>query len=273
MDVAEPLALPRSVLLALWLPSALASAEGRSRAVRAVTGDDEPHLVSAEATGDDDAGPGSASLSDLLARWAEPGVPVHSAALLPVPGDVSGLVPAVADIAVDAGECALVSLGELSWALVPEVEEFGSAWETGHLVTWQLREVPAWGLRLPGLVGSLSEAEQALRRALLEATEALAGLDVARWREDAAATIASLRSDQDPGWDLPRDVAPRSLQVLARAVRLRAIVALATADDGGAMNLWQADRRSEALRHVDHASRRAVAAATAAATAQPRTDR
>ncbi len=47
-----------------------------------------------------------------------------------------------------------------------------------------------------------------------------------------------------------------------QAVRLRAIVDLATADDGGSVNLWQADQRSTALREVDRASRHAVGAAT-----------
>ncbi|WP_158068926.1 hypothetical protein [Cellulosimicrobium sp. CUA-896] len=50
--------------------------------------------------------------------------------------------------------------------------------------------------------------------------------------------------------------------MLEQAVRLRAIVELATVDDGGAVNLWQADQRSTALREVDRASRRAVGAAT-----------
>ncbi len=58
-------------------------------------------------------------------------------------------------------------------------------------------------------------------------------------------------------------------------MRLRRIVDLATHDEGGAVNVWQADQRATALREVGRAARRAVAAATLAATgpAQPSTDR
>ena len=262
------LALPRSVVLALWLARVGAGAEPLRRATAAVQGDDEPHTVrTAEdvpdlAPSDDPFGEGP-SLAELLAAWASG--ERRSAAVLPVPGDVSGLPPAVAEPAVEAGECLLVDVAGRSWAAVPEVVEFGSALEPGHLVTWQVLPVPGWTLRLPGVVGTLGEAERALREALTTAVDALTGLDVARWREDAAEAIVALRSDADPGWDLPAGVPPRALHVLARAVRLRGIVQLATADDGGAINLWQADQRSAALREVDHAARRAIAAATLAA--------
>lgn len=262
MDEADLLALPRSVLLALWLDGTGAGPDHLRRALRSIEDDDEPHAVEGAADLVADGG----TLADLLGHWAGR---VRTAALLPVPGDASGLPPDVADLAVEAGECVLVALGDRAWALVPDVVEFGSVLEIGHLVTWTVREVPDWRLRLPGVVGTLSEAEQALRRALVAATEALAGLDVARWRPDAASAIASLRSDTAPGWSLPAGLAPRALRVLASAVRLRAIVELATADDGGAINLWQADQRSAALREVDHAARRAVAAATAGASTDP----
>ena len=255
----ELLMLPRSALLALWLPAATAGRVPVARASRAVLGDDEPHVL----TGAPDVVPDGGTLEDLLAAWA--GSPCATAALLPVPGDVSGLPPGPADAAVEAGECLLVHDGSRSWALVPDVVEFGSVHEIGHLVTWTLHAVPDWRHRLPGVVGTLSEAEQALRHVLREATEALAGLDVARWRPDAAQTITALRSEADPGWPLPPGLPQRAVHVLASALRLRAIVDLATADDGGAVNLWQADQRSAALRHIDHAARHAVAAATLAA--------
>ena len=257
VDDTELLALPRSVLLALWLEGAGPGREHVRRAAHSIQSDDEPHAVEgAEGVVTD-----GSTLEELLAAWSGRGT--HAAALLPVPGDVSGLPPVVADLAVDAGECVLVAAGPQSWAAVPEIVQFGSVHEVGHLVTWHVRAIPDWRLRLPGVVGTLSEAEQALRRALVSATEALVGLDIARWRPDAAASIASLRSDADPGWALPSGLAPRALRVLASAIRLRAIVEVATADDGGAINLWQADQRSAALREVDHAARRAVAAATA----------
>lgn len=247
---------PRAVVLALWLQSVGAGAEPVRQAVRAVEDDDEPHTV----VGHPEL-PDGAPLADLVAVW---GTGERSAAaVLPVPGDPSGTPAPVGPAALEAGECVLVHREGRAWAAVPDVVPFGSVHEQGHLVTWHVHEVPDWRPTLPGVVGTLPEAEQSLRHVLREATEALAGLDVARWRPDAAETIASLRSTADPGWALPPGIAPRAVGVLTTALRLRAIVELATADDGGAINLWQADQRSAALRHVDHAARRAVTAATA----------
>lgn len=262
------LTLPRSVLLALWLQGADAGPVRRT--VDAVQGDDEPHVVATARTSGDPDAPGAvpdgATLDELVMAWGSG--PRDAAALLPVPGDVSGLPPEVADAAVEAGECVLVHVGGRSWAAVPEVVEFGTVHDTGHLVTWWLHEVPDWRRRLPGVVGTLSEAELALREALREATAALDGLDVARWRPDAAAALTGLRSRTDPGWPLPPHLSPRAVRVLVDAMRLRTVVDLATEDDGGAVNLWQADQRSAALRHVDHAARRAVAAATGQASTE-----
>lgn len=246
-------ALPRSALLALWLRAArLGDDDGTARLVRAVERDDEPHVVS---------GPlGDVRLADLAGAWA--GDAREVVALAPVPGDVSGVPPEAAAHATDAGECVVVTTSSGSWALVPEVTEFGSDLEPGHLVTWHVTQVGPWSARVLGAVGSLPEAERDLRTALLLATRALDELDVARWRDDAAGAIADLRAGGAPTWQLPPGVPPRAVQVLVQAVRLRAIVDLATADDGGSVNLWQADQRSTALREVDRASRHAVGAAT-----------
>ena len=87
------------------------------------------------------------------------------------------------------------------------------------------------------------------------------GIDVARWREDAAESIAALRDIGIPSWRLPDGLDGRTVRVLTSAARLRAIVALATQDDGAAVNLWQADQRSTALKDVDRMARRAMSAA------------
>jgi hypothetical protein len=261
VDQPDPLlVLPRSVALAVWLQEVGVRPEHVGRARRTIEGDDEPHTVQEG----DGAGLEATTLLDLLHGLS--GSPCTTAALLPVPGDVAGVPSTAAAGALEAGECVLVHSRDRSFALVPEVVEFGSSYEVGHLVTWRVEKVQDWRLRLPGVVGTLSEAESALRQALLGATDALAGLDVARWRPDAADTIAGLRSGADPGWHLPVSLAPRALRVLATSMRLRAIVGLATTDDGGAVSLWQADQRTAALRHIDHAARRAVAAATVSAT-------
>lgn len=264
MESHSTLPLPRAVLLALWVRAlaprpdepAVPDDAVLRRAVAAVRQDDEPHTV----TGSDDA----ANLQDLLARWTRG--PVEVCAVLPAPGDVLGTPAAVSADATDAEECVLVQSPEGAWAVVPEVTEFGSVYERGHLVTWHVTPVPSWRTQVLAAVGPLADAERDLRVALLTATEALASLDVARWREDAAETIASLRSTTPPDWPLPAvrgEADARRVRVLAQAARLRAIVDLATADDGGAVNLWQADQRSTALREVDRAARRAMSAATA----------
>ncbi|QTE31390.1 hypothetical protein J4E96_07295 [Pengzhenrongella sicca] len=261
------LALPRSVLLALWLQQVEAGAAPLRRAVRAIQGDDEPHAVlaadlPAELSADPGAEPPGDDLAELLAAWAAG--PHESAALLPAPGDLAGVPAAVATAALAARECVLVQTPGGSFAAVPDVVRFGSAYEPGHLVTWSVQRVPDWRVQLLGTVGSLADSERALRGALRSATEALASLDVARWRPDAAEAIAALRSEADPDWPVPPDLDARRLRVLVAAARLRAIVALATADDGGAVNLWQADQRSTALREVDRAARHAMSAATIA---------
>ncbi|GAB2673648.1 hypothetical protein [Thalassiella azotivora] len=218
-----------------------------------------------------------------LVRWAAS--PDRLATVvLPVPGHALGLPgpPSLNVAALDAGECVLVHPldargaargpvpGPASGAggtaggaaggagLVPEVEEFGSWLEPGASVTWR---VHAANPRRVTDLGSLSEAERALREALVTSTEVIAGLDVERWRPDAADRIAAIR---DGGLDrrvVPPGTPGRALRVLATAARVRAVVELAREDDGAAVSGWQADRRSHALREVDQVARRALVAA------------
>ena len=248
--------LPRSVHLAVWLPHLHGSAGQVTRAVRAIEGDDEPHRVVAD---DDVESPGD-GLADLLLAWGAS--MTATAAVLPVPGDAAGVPAEASAEAVDAGEGVLVADRSRSLLALPEIEEFGSVQELGHLVTWRLPAVQPWTLGVLGAVGSVADAEGELRSSLLTATEALDTLDVAQWHPEAAEVISSLRSPVDPAWQLPPEVDARRARVIALAARLRAIVGLATADTGGAVNLWQADQRAAALRHIDNAARRAMSAAT-----------
>jgi hypothetical protein len=272
--------LPRSVRLVLWLRAAI---EGRATVrdvLRAVRGDDEPHTTD---WADDDttawATPGSRDSQDLdvALEWLLPraaGVQV----VLPVPGDVVGLrgPGAMSTAAMDAGEGVFVDLSPDPWGaaagsagagsvdavgLVPEVMEFGSWLEPGAMVTW--RAWPASARPAPvGDMASLAEADRMLREALREATEALADMDVSRWREDASDRIAAIR---DGGLDrraAPGSTPPRALRVLASASRVRAIVDLAMQDDGAAIVGWQASARRATLRDVGEVARRAMVAAT-----------
>lgn len=259
--------VPRSVRLAAWGTAVLRGEVPVKAAVVAVTRDDEPHDV-----GGDAVPPGVLDLSTLLVSLAQ-----HASSLrvvLPVPGDVLGLPgPATFNTEViDVGEGVVTDGTDPTSALglVPAVTEFGSVWEPGAMVTWHMHPVAA---RRVTDWGSLSEAERALRQALLQATDALASLDVARWREDAADRIAAVR---DGG--LPRDAVPpssdqRAVRVLATAARVRAIVALASEDDGAAISGWEATQRSQALVGVDGVARRAMAAAVDATLMQPGADR
>ncbi|WP_456817286.1 hypothetical protein [Cellulomonas sp. URHB0016] len=244
------LELPRSVLLALWLSEPDAD---RPALLRAVQADDEPHTV----RGDDDETPGP--LARLLDRCGDR--PRDVAAAVPAAGDPASVPASVSGAALEAGECVLVRTPGACLAAVPTVERFGSAIEPGHLVSWRLHEVADWRTGVLGTTGSLADAERELRQGLIDATEALVRLDVARWRPEAAEQIAGVRDAQLSTRRLPDGLDGRRVRVLASAARLRDIVALAARDDGGAVNLWQADQRSTALREVDRVARRAMAAA------------
>jgi hypothetical protein len=238
---------PRSVLLALWLGHAPRTRSGLREAVRAIQRDDEPHVVVGLA-------PVAVDLEHLITGLT--GLS-EVAAMLPVPGDL-GVPPEVAGLAADAGECVVALCSDGGWAAVPHVVTFGSAAEPGHQVTWRVRALPSGHRSLAGTIGSIADAQADLRATLHEAVHAL----------------DDLGADSGLG-DLPRDLDRRTVGLLVEAVRLRRIVDLATLDEGGAVNVWQADQRATALREVSRAARRAVAAATLAASssAQPSTDR
>lgn len=257
--------LPRSVRLALWATAALDGRVEPDRAVAAATGDDEPHRL----TGDDlpvSADPLGPGLADLLDQLRGRVTAVR--AVLPVPGDARGLAGpvAAARAAVEAEEAVVTVPSGVTTAhvLVPEVTCFGSELEPGCQVTWvsyRVDDAPS-----PSALPQLSDAERAMR----EATEALASLDVARWRDDAADRIAMVRDGGLPGGLIPPGTDRRVVRVLSSAVRVRAIVSLATEDDGAAVTGWEADRRAAGLRSVDHVARAALVAATTPSFTQPR---
>ncbi|MBO3102998.1 hypothetical protein [Cellulomonas fengjieae] len=255
------LELPRSVLLALWLAE---DPVDRALVVDAVQSDDEPHTVRQRSSSDGSPDETDEPLSALLD--ACDATPRDVAAVLPVPGDPGATPASVSSAATDAGEALLVRTPQRCLVAVPVVERFGSALEPGHLVTWEVGDVPDWRPAVHAQTGSLQDAERELRQGLLQATEALVRLDVARWRPDLAGTVAALRDVEVPAWRLPAGLDGRRARVLTSAARLRAIVALATQDDGAAVNLWQADQRSTALREVDRIARRAMAAAASRLT-------
>ncbi|WP_432563415.1 hypothetical protein [Kineococcus sp. SYSU DK003] len=261
--------LPRSARLAAWGTGVLTANVPLERAVAAVVRDDEPHVVRWEGA----ALPGVASTPDdvttLLAGFAEcaPAGSGRMLLTLPVPGDPRGLPgpPAVNVAALEAGECVVAELDghPERWALVPEVTEFGSVWEPGALVSWT---VHAAASRRAPESSSVAESERELRTALSTATQALATLDVARWREEAADRIAAVRDGGLAKDAVPPDTSPRALRVLQTASRVLAIVELAGEDDGAAITSLEAGSRARALREVGAVARRALVAAVNAHT-------
>jgi len=239
-------------VLALWL-GATPARDLPTAALRGLQGDDEPHEVLDTTT--DERLP----LAEARRTW--PSGDLDVVALVPAPGDASGVPASVAGAALEARELVLVRSRDRAFALIPQVTAFGSALEPGHLVTWHRTEVDDWLLPVQAL-GSLEDADRGLRRGLADVTDALVRLDVAHWDDEHAERVVALRDAALPTWRLPDRLDPRRARILASAARLRAIVDLATRDDGGAVNLWQADQRAAALHDVDRLARRALAAVT-----------
>ena len=105
----------------------------------------------------------------------------------------------------------------------------------------------------------VADAERELRRTLTLTAEALADLDVARWRPEVADELMDLR--RPLALPVPAAISGRTQALLALATRCRRIVALALEDDGNAVTAREIDARREALLPLDRAARRAVVAA------------
>ena len=145
--------------------------------------------------------------------------------------------------AVDAGE-AVVAVGAET-GLVPA--------RVGPTVEWtsyaaSRRQVPDVG-----------EADRELRATLLSSANALADLEVARWRPDVADELIDLRRLRLP--TVPPGVPSRCAELAARALQAIGVAELALADDGGAVTATPAELRRAAIVPLDLAGRRALVAA------------
>lgn len=180
---------------------------------------------------------------ELLARIRASGATTAGLAL-PVPGDLVGLggPPGLNDAALQAGE-ALVTDGGL--ALVPSEHE-GLVWWTEH---------PAERRQLP----DVGEADRALRADLLSTANRLAALDVSRWRPEVADLVLEL--ERPTAVQAPPGTPGRCVSLAVRAVRCRRIVAVALADDGGAVTAGEMEARRDALAPLARAARRGLVAA------------
>lgn len=176
--------------------------------------------------------------------------------VLPVAGDIRGVpqVPGLAAVAVEMGQLVASS----GFALVPD----GDPRVQGQWQAWTMEPatpVPA----TPGELQTIAQAAGALRLAVLEATDALAALDVARWNPG----VESLRR-REQRLSLPPDHEPSAAALATRCAQLAAILELAGADaPGGAVNGYGAGQRDAVLRRLSLAVREGLMTAFSAVPA------
>ena len=229
--------IPRSLQLALTWEAVTA---GSSIALRDLQGEDEPHLL------------GGVPLVAALASLS----PTALWCVTPAPADPQGLPPGIATAAIESGE-AIVLLGAGGpHALVPQVQEFGSELEPGAFVRWRL--IDATGVLAP--TASPGESGLHLLHTMREAIDELTRLDVAQERPDLREAFLDLALPASPSLAHALErVSERRRDLLLRALRLMAIVDLASQDDGAAVTLGQITARTGVMRDLDRAARQAVA--------------
>jgi hypothetical protein len=175
---------------------------------------------------------------------------------LPAPGDPDGLGPCeFTGAALVAGEGVLAGVLGLAPQAQEHVSGSGDVFTTVRWTAYRLPEMPPAGPK-----PTVRQAEAELSTAVQETTAKLAKLDVARWRPELAGAISALRrpteADLPPGYDVP------ARRLYARAVLLERVLILAGQEaPGGALNIFEAQQRDEALRPLATACRRGVAAA------------
>ncbi|MDO4899856.1 hypothetical protein [Actinomyces sp.] len=229
----DPLALPVSVLLALWAP--FPSSQGRA----VVQGDDVHEAV-------DDASPWGLGRVGLEQWVTDFGPLARASAVLPSPADP---VPALA-AAVEVGQGVVMqSVSGRSVLLVPRA--------SGACVSWQVEEMLT---PLPPF--DPSQARRDVHTATEAAIDALIELDLARESPELADTLNDLVTAVVDPRLLPPTLDSRRRTLLERSLRLQAICTVALRDDGAAVTALQADRRAAVLRPLLTTARQGVGAAT-----------
>jgi hypothetical protein len=231
--------LPPAARLAWWGTAWLRGRAVPDLLIDAVLADDATHVV-ADLPGAD----GTETLVAGLARLRSMGATAFGAAF-PAEGDPVGLggPPAFNADALDAGEAVVVEGAGLG--LVPRRTGAAVVW-TGH---------PAERRQLP----DVGEADRTLRAALLTSADALARLDVARWRPEVADRLMDLRHRD--GVQAPDGTPARCIDLAARGLQATQIVELALEDHGAALTAYEIEQRRAALVPLDRAGRRALVAA------------
>jgi hypothetical protein len=228
----------------VWLNAVLRGSTGPDDFAAAVRGGDPAHLVI--------GWPGSEApmaldrLPGAVQRLGDPRVSL----VLPAPGDPLGLAgpPEFNADAVEAGEAVVITGRAGGYGLVPIND--------ARTTLWRVQSAEPAPVLDPG------EASRTLRQTLLEATAELVRLDVAHWQPEIPDLLLNLQ--HRPDLALPPGIGPAEAETLERAVLCTDIVALARADDGGAVSAFEASARSGCLNALDLAARRAIVASCSA---------
>lgn len=182
--------------------------------------------------------------------------------VLPAAGDIRGVpvVPRLAEAAIQA-EQLVVGPGI---AFIPDADPSSD----GDLLAWDVSGA-ASAPATPGEQQTISQAAGALRLGILEAADALARLDVARWNP----AVESLRR-RERGVRLPPDHEPSAAALVASCTQIAAILELARADaPGGAISANGATHRDAALRPLAVTIREALMTAYSATCDRRSADR
>lgn len=239
--------LPLALRTAWWATAWLRGQVVTDLLLDAVIGEDATHVMAGLDTlglGGDGA---AETLVTGLGRLRAEGATSFGVAL-PVEGDPVGLGgPRPFNVAaLEAGQAVVVAGAGVG--LVPH--------RVGAAVTWHAHR--AERRQLP----DVGEADRELRAALPRVAQALADLDVARWRPEVADRLMNLR--HRPRLDAPAGVPERCVDLAARGLQARDIALLALEDDGGAVSAYEMAARREALLPLERAARRALTAAGSA---------
>jgi hypothetical protein len=223
--------------LAWWGTAWLRGLVVTDQVIDAVLGDDVTHVVS----GLPGIG-GSVPLARALAELRLAGATDIGLAL-PAPGDPVGLggPPELNAAALEAGQAAVAA----GLAFVPRQVGAATEWTAYAAHPRQLVDV--------------GDADRTLRLALQHAAGALAELDVAHWRPDAADALLNLH--HRPHLAPPPGTPGRCVDLAARGLQALAIVDLALEDDGGAISTTEANLRRGGLQPLGAAARRGLVAA------------
>jgi hypothetical protein len=242
-----------SAALVAWGNAWLTGHVGLDEAVDVVERLDGPHVVA----GLPDQS-GETPLRAGLAALRVAGLSALRLAL-PAPGDPLGLTgpPEFNTAAIEAEEAVLARVGDQTFGLIPAEDRRGSSYVGTRWTVHEARAAVADAPLLP-------EADHRLTLAVREATEALLSVDgTTEWRPEIAEALGALRDSHhhEQVGGLAPGYPARAHRVAALAGRLAVVVDLARATESTALSAAQIRRRTEVLRDLDRAVRRARVAA------------